>query len=245
MLFSGEPLYVADAQADSAWKAAASVLSLGLRTVVALPLATSEEIIGVLYMDRQAIDPLLTAADVAWLAAFASAAAGMIVRERARAAAAARADRMAAAADLTARVAAAPDGLAARHAVLAAALLASGAERAFWLEPQGAGWDARAALAAGGRAVAFRPDLISAGIADWVRARGEPLSILDAGSADDWQARRSVQALGLRTVWCVPVPGGSGALIYLDTAEVAQADPAAALRAIEDLVARTAPLVQA
>lgn len=244
VLFAGEPLYVADAMADTTWKEAASVMALGLRTVIALPLSTPEEILGVLYMDRQAIDPLLTSTDVAWLHAFATAAAGQIVRERARAEAAGRAERMGAAASLAARVAAEPDPLAARREVLAAALAAAGAERAFWLEPAGTGWDARAALQADGKPFAFRPDMVSAGIADWVRARGEPLGILDAGSAEDWQARKSVQALGLRTVWCVPVRDPAGALVYLDTGAIAHADPAAALRAVEELVGRIAPLVR-
>jgi hypothetical protein len=143
-----------------------------------------------------------------------------------------------------ARLAAPADPDAARREVVLAAIAAAGAERGFWLEPDGEGWTARAAIGPGGASLAFRPELVSAGIADWVRARGEPIGILDAGAAADWQERKSVQALGLRTVWCVPVRDAAGSLVYLDTGAIAQADPAAGLRAVEALVAHVAPLVR-
>ncbi|MDB5096934.1 MAG: hypothetical protein JWM80_1355, partial [Cyanobacteria bacterium RYN_339] len=66
-LITGEPVYVIDAAGAERFRAAASVVALGLRSVVALPVATATTILGVAYADRTAIDPLLGPADLAQL----------------------------------------------------------------------------------------------------------------------------------------------------------------------------------
>jgi hypothetical protein len=49
-----------------------------------------------------------------------------------------------------------------------------------------------------------------------------------------------VQALGLRTVWCLPA--GARELVYLDTTRAAEGDPAGALEGLAALVAYAAAL---
>lgn len=238
VLFSQAPLYVTDAGADAAWAQARSVMALQLKTVIALPMATPACILGVLYMDRQAIDPLLGEADMALLHAFATAAASAIVRERARAEQALSA---AIASGLGAQLARQLPPEAARREVLGAAIGAAGAERGFWLVPDGETWRAALGLDAEGRDALYGD--VSRGVVEAVAATGEPVGILDLSAAEGWQARASIQALGLRTVWCLPTGTADGALLYLDTTAMAAADPAQSLPGLEALLRHAGPLL--
>jgi tetratricopeptide (TPR) repeat protein len=238
VLFSQAPLYVTDASADAAWAQARSVMALQLKTVIALPLATPDCILGVLYMDRQAIDPILGASDLALLHAFATAAASAIARERARAE---QALATAIASGLGAQLARQLPPDAARGEVLRAAIEATGAERGFWLVPDGEAWRPALGLDAAGREAPYGD--VSRGLIASVATTGEPVGILDLSAAEGWQARASIQALGLRTVWCLPAGTADGALLYLDTTAMANDDPAQALSGLEALLRHAGPLL--
>ncbi|MDB5100891.1 MAG: hypothetical protein JWM80_5312, partial [Cyanobacteria bacterium RYN_339] len=207
-LFSATPLYVVDAGADDAWRGQASVLALGLRTVLALPLAAGDRLLGVLYADREDPEPLLAEADVALLAALAAATAALLAAQR-------EAQALDAAREAQARCAALARALhrtPGRDTLLAAAREAVNAEGARWLERP---WPAE----------------VSHSIADHVAETGRPLCLLDASGSDEWQQEQSVLALGLKTVWCLPVPG-TEALLYLTAERVAEADGLAILEAL-------------
>ena len=73
------------------------------------------------------------------------------------------------------------------------------------------------------------------------QAAGEAIGVLDLASAEGFQDRMSVQALGLRTVWCLAA--GDGALLYLDTTAMPETDPALALGGLEALVRHARPLL--
>ncbi|MDB5101773.1 MAG: hypothetical protein JWM80_6194, partial [Cyanobacteria bacterium RYN_339] len=109
-----------------------------------------------------------------------------------------------------------------------------GAERAIWLTPAGAGWQVALARDAHGQAVAAAPDDVSQGVVQWVADRREPLSLLDVANAEGWRDRGSVQALGVRTLWCAPAPGG---VVYLDLARGLDRDPAPDLALLQSLLA--------
>jgi hypothetical protein len=234
VLFSSQPLYVANASSDDQWKDSASVMALDLKTVVCLPVAVPTQILGVLYMDRQAIEPVLTNADLSLLTTFATFAASAIMRERARLGAEAEAERERTCARLGAHLAGQVSREAVRRETLAAAITACGAERGFWLAAQGDGFEGLAGADRAGKPVAYAPAQISQSVAHWVLERQEGMSLLDMGDADGWQAGQSVMALGLRTVWCLPA--GAGELLYLDTTEVVEGDPNGALKTLEALV---------
>ena len=247
VLFEGEPLYVQDASTDSSWQSSASVVSLGLRTVICLPLATPTAILGVLYMDREDFEPLLVPADIAFMHAYATMAASAIQRERARRAAEAEAARDRARAELGATLARERDPAARARALLAALLAASGAERAFWLAPGADGWQAVAALDQAGRTPAYAPAKVSQSVLRWVQQHGEPLTLLgtDESDVDGWQPSASIQALGLKTLWCLPAAQPAGALVYLDSSGPMAADPAPALATLEALLAYAGSLALA
>lgn len=234
VLFGGEAVYVVDASADAAWREAASVMALALKTVIGLPMAVGSEMLGVLYLEREALEPVLASEDVQLLASLASFATALVVAERGRLAA----SRGRLCAGLGARLAAGQAPRNVQAALVAAAVEAAGGQRGLWLEPSGDGWEVTLALDARGQAIAgSRP---SQGIARWVAERGEPLAILDTSSDTAWEQRQSVQALGLQTVWCLPA---GSALLYVDAPVSAEREPLAVLRALEELVRFAMPLL--
>lgn len=75
VLKTRESLWVADAQADSRFASQASILAMDLRSILCVPLKMAKKIIGLIYMDRQAVTKIFTKEDltlVESLAAFAS-----------------------------------------------------------------------------------------------------------------------------------------------------------------------------
>ncbi|HEY9722617.1 MAG TPA: GAF domain-containing protein, partial [Oscillatoriaceae cyanobacterium] len=52
---NGEPLHLLDAQSDDTFQVQKSVMALGLRTVLAVPVAHAGRRVGVLYLDNQRI----------------------------------------------------------------------------------------------------------------------------------------------------------------------------------------------
>jgi GAF domain-containing protein len=238
VLFTQTPLYVTDASADETWRQATSVMALQLKTVICLPLATPSRILGVIYLDRESLDPVLTESDVAMLQAFALAAASAIVRERDRAELALAA---AIAQGLGAQLAAQLPPHAAKLELLAAAIETAGAERGFWLVPDGESWSAALGRDRDGRDIPYRD--VSRGVIDAVATTGDPVGILDLGATEGWQERQSIQALGLRTVWCLAAGTPDGALLYLDTTAMATSDPALALQGLETLLRHAGPLL--
>jgi GAF domain-containing protein/tetratricopeptide (TPR) repeat protein len=258
-LFTSEPLYLMDASADPTWREAASVAALGLRTVVCLPLALPNQILGVIYLDRAAIEPLLSPTDITMLHGLAASAAAAIDRERLRAAA--LADQSVAALCLKMAVSVAGDASreAVQAALLEAALVATGANRAFWLTPEQDGRFVTEAVRSRhdealvgheGAATVVRETSQDAengapshGVIAWVVAHGESLQLLDPGSQAEWQQRDSIESLNLRTVWCLPIGTPDGALLYLDTTLPLDSPDEAGLRALERLVATAAALL--
>jgi hypothetical protein len=125
------------------------------------------------------------------------------------------------------------DRAAAFAGVARAALEASGAERALWLDgPQlacRAAWGADGALAPGSQHV-------SQGVLAMLADLAAPMQVLDAQAEDALGGRESVLALGLRTILAAPI-GGHGVL-YLDAARVQEPAPG-----IERVLGRLAALL--
>jgi hypothetical protein len=64
-MMEGEITYLVDARQDERFAARASVVALDLRTVLAVPVASGERLIGVIYTDRSTPDPILGASTLA------------------------------------------------------------------------------------------------------------------------------------------------------------------------------------
>ncbi len=63
-LESRESLWIADAQSDARFAAAASVMALDLRTVLCVPLQAEGEVTGLLYVDRRSVNRTFSEADL-------------------------------------------------------------------------------------------------------------------------------------------------------------------------------------
>lgn len=77
---TGETRLIDDAAAADAWKSRLSVVSLNLRTIVCVPLKTPRGVVGVIYVDSNAITRGFTQADVPLVEAFAAQAAAAVER---------------------------------------------------------------------------------------------------------------------------------------------------------------------
>ncbi|MBM3270762.1 MAG: AAA family ATPase, partial [Candidatus Sericytochromatia bacterium] len=78
VLWTGEPIYLVDALADERFSGARSVMALDLRTVLCLPLMHAGDVLGVIYVDSQAIQEPLAQPDLEVALALAQQAAGAI-----------------------------------------------------------------------------------------------------------------------------------------------------------------------
>lgn len=61
---TGQSLWVQDAQTDSEFAQQASIMALDLRTIICVPLKREQEVIGLVYLDRQAINETFSAQDL-------------------------------------------------------------------------------------------------------------------------------------------------------------------------------------
>jgi sigma-B regulation protein RsbU (phosphoserine phosphatase) len=78
----GETRLIDDAASSDAYQARRSIISLSLRTIVCVPLATTHGVIGVIYVDSNAITRRFTNDDLPLIEAFASQAAATLERVR-------------------------------------------------------------------------------------------------------------------------------------------------------------------
>lgn len=79
---TGETRLIDDAASSDAYQARMSIISLSLRTILCVPLKTSQGVIGVIYVDSNAITRRFTEKDVPLIEAFASQAAATLERVR-------------------------------------------------------------------------------------------------------------------------------------------------------------------
>ncbi|MFP5500874.1 MAG: GAF domain-containing protein, partial [Candidatus Sericytochromatia bacterium] len=226
VLWNGEPLFVEDAQSHAELGMQKSIQALSLRSVLGLPIKEGEETIGVMLADSRRINTQFGEGDME-LAMLLARQVGIAITNARRLARYKNGyDELNVLHRLAIATLGAPDlaGMLAPVAVEAAALC--GAERLVLLE--GEDLACAAAFDAAGRPLAESRDL-SQSVSRWVYENGEPLHLLDAQSDESFQAQKSVMALGLRTVFAVPVShaGTRYGVLYMDNQRVVEADPTA------------------
>ncbi|MDB5096332.1 MAG: two component, sigma54 specific, transcriptional regulator, Fis family, partial [Cyanobacteria bacterium RYN_339] len=210
VLWSGEPAFIEDLEAHGELAQQASVQALALRSAMALPLLAEGEVIGVMLADSRQLG-CWRAADLELARALAAAVALAVTQARTHRA---DAEESAALALLnrfwqTAWGLTSPEALG--EVALKLGLELTGADAGSLLAPDGT------ALAAVGRA------RVSGSICAWVHEQREPLHMVDVQDEEAFNSARSVMALGLRTVYAVPV-GGAGVL-YFDRQRMEEAAP--------------------
>ncbi|MDB5097558.1 MAG: two component, sigma54 specific, transcriptional regulator, Fis family [Cyanobacteria bacterium RYN_339] len=240
VLFSGEPIYLIDASADERWREAASVQSLGLRTVIALPYGTQRQILGVVYLDRAAIDPVIGPDDLTAFGMLTGAAAARVTAMRLAAQTAVTLRGLEAVADAAVAMARAATPAQRSRALVDAAIALTGAERAFWLsrEDDRSPWRALAGRDSAGRDVGYGAEVISQSVLHRAVSSREALCLVEADRSDDWNPGQSVLALGLRMVWCLPAGEAGTRALYVDSTRLDTIDPRGLLSQLEVLVER-------
>ena len=228
VLWSGEPLVLEDASCHTEFSARLSVQTLALRSVVAVPLHDGTEILGVMMADSKRVNTRFGPEELSLAMALARQVAIALSNTR-------RLEQLRnahAEHELLHRLALGllrSDDLAAGFACVAAeAVPLCGASRAVWLDGPDPG-TVRQAFDATGQRLDPEDAEISWGVVQWVFQQGEPLHLVDAQNDEVFQHRDSVQALGLRTIFAVPIRLGERILgvLYLDHPLVVDEDPAA------------------
>lgn len=227
VLWTGEPLFVEDASNHTEFMGRQSVQSLSLRSVVAVPLNDGHETVGVMMADSQRINTRFTPQDLELAMALARQVAIAITNTR-------RLQRYQNAFDesqVLHQLALAMLGRRtveeALAAVAAEALPLCGASRALLLAGPELG--VQAAYDAAGQALPTAGIEVSHSVSGWVHESGEPLHLVDAQADEHFQSRASVMALGLHTIFAVPVAfeGRRLGVLYLDHPQIVDEDPAA------------------
>lgn len=243
VMYTGQLLYLTDAQADEHWREHASIMSLQLHTVVGIPLATAERIVGMIYLDREALEPVLSPADLDMLLSLGTLTAAMMLRERERGTSRRRKEQLEQILDLSSDLLGAVDPEILMRELLRRVRGILHAERGFWVcSDEGGRWMAPLVLDEADQPLVFRPSDVSQGVLDWVSERQEPVCLMDACFAEGWQERVSIMALGLRTIWCFPLKAPLRGLLYFDSTVPGERDAAATLEQIEALISDTSRL---
>lgn len=228
VLWSGEPLFVEDASSHTAFASRDSVQALSLRSVVAVPLHDGHETLGVMMADSQRINARFGPEEMDLVLALAKQVAISISHSR-------RLERYRNAHEenqllyrLALRLLRAitlEDGF---TAIAGEAIPLCAMSRAILLE--GGDHHLRLAIDATGQTVPTTAQELSLSVTQWVYGEGKPLYLVDAQSDENFQSRASILALGLHSIYAVPirVHGEIWGVLYLDHPSVVEENPRAA-----------------
>ncbi|MDB5096243.1 MAG: Serine/threonine protein kinase [Cyanobacteria bacterium RYN_339] len=226
VLYAGEPVILEDVMSDARLAGQQSIQALALRSVVGVPLVVEGETLGTMLADSRRVNPHFAAGLHELVMPLARHVARAIARVRKQSWQQQALDQHGLLFDLalaTAGKRTLEDFFA---PVAAAALELTGAQQAYLLT--GPDLAPQAAFDARGRAISADPRELSSSVARYVFDRGEPLHVADAQHAEDFQAQRSVLALGLRAIHAVPVEhaGRQLGVLYLQSRTLGPEDQA-------------------
>lgn len=225
ILWSGEPLFVEDAQGHAGFAGNASIQALALRSMVGVPLNDGNETIGVMLADSQRINARFSEEDLDLCMALGRQVAIAISNTRRLEQYKNGYEELA----MLHRLAIATLGERTLDGFMgpigAEAIKLCDADRALLLV--GDALACCAAVAPDGTSLSTSAADISQSVSRWVYEQGEPLHLLDAQSDESFQGRKSIQALGLRTIYAVPVTheGSRLGVLYLDNTRMGDANP--------------------
>jgi GAF domain-containing protein len=225
ILWGGEPVFIEDAQSHQEFADRESIQSLALRSMVGVPLHDGTETIGVMLADSQRINTRFSPEDLDLCMALGRQVAITIGNARRLEQYRNGYEELA----MLHRLALATLGLTDLEAFLkpvaAEAVRLCDADRVLLLV--GEGLACSAGIDRQGRVLPEAPTDISSGVGQWVLEHGEPLHLLDAQSEEAFQSRKSIQTLGLRTIYAVPVTheGKRLGVLYMDHTRMGDPNP--------------------
>jgi serine phosphatase RsbU (regulator of sigma subunit)/serine/threonine protein kinase/tetratricopeptide (TPR) repeat protein len=217
---SGQSLWVQDAQADAALSQQASIMAMDLRTLICVPLKREEEVIGLIYLDRQAINQTFSQADLELVESMATFATISLVNARLHAQLQERNDHLQMLNELSREISTSLDFDALLSKVLAFCLKISQGEIGYIfiskdIAQEPGSFDdleCRASLDAQGRPL--EEVRVSRSTIGKVVTERTALSIVDMGQEDELlAAQKSVMALDLKSVMSIPIFGKEQTLL--------------------------------
>lgn len=218
---SGTTTFIADALGGSDFSTQRSVMDLQIRAALSVPLRVRERVLGVIYVDRQTVHHGFTEEDKKLVEAIALQAAQSLDNARLLAETQTKARQMEMLNYLARSVSVSLVLSEVLSKIAQAALELTGADRAMILMRGEAGLTCKVAYDKTGP---LDPETVtfSQTVGHQVLATGEPFCDLDTQANAALQAQRSIMALDLRTILCVPLltRDQSIGVLYVDSREV-------------------------
>lgn len=218
---SGTTTFISDALGGSDFSTQRSVMDLQIRAALSVPLRVQDRVLGVIYVDRQTVHHVFSEEDRKLVEAIAHQAAQTLDNVRLLAETRTKARQMEMLNQLARSVSTSlvlPEVL---SKIGQAALELTGADRAMILMRGDEGLTCKVAYDRSG-ALDAETVAFSQTVGHQVLATGEPFCDLDTQANAELQAQRSIMALDLRTILCVPLLTRDQAIgvLYVDSKEV-------------------------
>ncbi|MNK43288.1 Serine/threonine-protein kinase PknB [compost metagenome] len=218
---SGTTTFIADALGGSDFSTQRSVMDLQIRAALSVPLRLRDRVLGVIYVDRQTVHHGFSEEDRRLVEAIALQAAQSLDNARLLAETRTKARQMEMLNQLSRSVSTSLVLSEVLSKIGQAALELTGADRAMILMRGEVGLIPKVAYDHSG---ALDPETVtfSQTVGHQVLATGEPFCDLDTQANAELQAQRSIMALDLRTILCVPLLTRDQAMgvLYVDSKQV-------------------------
>lgn len=218
---SGTTTFIADALGGSDFSTQRSVMDLQIRAALSVPLRLRDRVLGVIYVDRQTVHHGFTEEDKKLVEAIALQAAQSLDNARLLAETRTKARQMEMLNQLARSVSTSLVLAEVLSKIGRAALELTGADRAMILMRGEKDLTCKVAYDRSG-ALDAETVSFSQTVGHQVLATGEPFCDLDTQANAELQAQRSIMALDLRTILCVPLLTRDQAIgvLYVDSKEV-------------------------
>lgn len=230
VLDSGQSLWIQDAQSDQDLSQQESVMALDLRTIIAVPLKTENEFIGLMYLDRQAITKTFSQADLKLVESMATFATISLVNARLHHQVEERNERLNMLNDISKAISTTIEFDDLLTLVLTFCLNISQAENGYLFltkhekPPEALTYqDIECRIGLDKSENKLEEVLVSKSIIKKVLTNNKPLCLLNTDDDEEIASQQSVMALDLRSLMCVPITGKDNecfGLVYLSSQAV-------------------------
>lgn len=231
VLDTGRALWVQDAQADQELSQQASILALDLRTIICVPLKREEEIIGLIYLDRHAINDAFSSQDLDLVESMGTFATISLINARLHAQIQERNDHLLMLNELSRKISTTLDLPELLQMVLNFCLRITQAEIGYIFiskditaEPGGFE-DLICQVSLDAQERPLEEIQVSKSSIEKVLHDKEPLCVVDMQDEAQLAAQKSVMALELKSVMCVPIYGKEEQIlgvVYVSSQAVSQ-----------------------
>jgi len=201
VLETKEPLLVSDAQSDSEFSSATSILELDIRTVICMPIKTHNKTVGIIYIDRLSIGEPFTEEDLAMVESLAGYACMALLNARLFTQLKERAEKLQMFNDLTKAISSSmllDDVL---LTVLKHCITVTKAEKGYIF----LGHDLKCKVGIGQDGNESKEVKASKSVIQKVIEEEQPLILTDTETDEDIASQKSIIALNIKSVMCVPL----------------------------------------